>query len=158
MIGIRPLASRGNPGGRRTLADAVWRAVALVAILTSGACASGASEASGAGDATRAAAEGSPNVLSGDALRETAAANVWDALRQLRPQWLRARAAASLIPPEAAEPIVYLHGIRHGPLRTLQRMNIDQVRRVEFLDGPTATTRFGTGHGGGVILVDLDRS
>jgi hypothetical protein len=36
-------------------------------------------------------------------------------------------------------------------------MNVDQVRRVEFINARDATTRYGTGHTGGVILVDLDR-
>lgn len=98
------------------------------------------------------------DVLSGDELRATNAANVWDALVRLRPQWLRARGSTSLVAPLSEEPIVYLQGIRHGSVRTLQTMNIDRVRRVEYIDGRDATTRFGTGHGGGVIMVDLDRS
>lgn len=105
-----------------------------------------------------AAPRSSPNVLTGDQLRETNAVNVYDALRQLRPQWLRARASASLVSPSAETPIVYLHGIHHGPISTLLDMNIDRVRRVEFIDGRDATTRFGTGYGGGVIMVDLDRN
>lgn len=99
-----------------------------------------------------------PNVLTGDQLRATDATTVWDALRRLRPQWLRPRATSSLVEPLSEEPIVYVQGIRHGPLRSLQQMNIDRVRRVEFIDRRDATTRFGTGHGGGVIMVDLDRS
>ena len=110
------------------------------------------------GTAEERQAMSSLNVLSGDQLRETGGTTLWDALRQLRPQWLRPRASASLISGAGDEPIVYLHGIEHGGLETLQRMNIDQVRRVEFVDGRDATTRFGTGHGSGVILVDLDRS
>jgi hypothetical protein len=110
------------------------------------------------------------DVLSGDEVRATGAGNLWDALRQLRPLWLRARGAATslidspevrLVPGAVRfsdEPIVYVQGIRHGPIRSLQNMNIDRVRRVEYLDGRDATTRFGTGHGAGVIMVDLDRS
>jgi hypothetical protein len=140
----------------------------LFAAFAAGACASGArgtTEADGGPDPAPLAAgvpgatgRGSPNVLTGDELRETRAANLWDALRQLRPQWLRARASSSLISGQGGEPVVYVHNVLHGPLRTLQQMNIDQVRRVEFIDGRDATTRFGTGHGGGVIMVDLDRS
>jgi hypothetical protein len=36
-------------------------------------------------------------------------------------------------------------------------MTVDRVRRVEFINARDATTRYGTGHSGGVILVDLDR-
>ena len=100
----------------------------------------------------------SPNVLTGDQIRETNVGNVYDALRRLRPQWLRARGSASIVSPESTAPVVYVSGIRRGELRTLQNVNVDQVRRVEFIDGRDATTRFGTGHGGGVIMVDVDRS
>ena len=57
----------------------------------------------------------------------------------------------------ASEPVVYVSWIRRGELRTLQNVNLDQVLRVEFIDALDATTRFGTGHSGGVIMVDLDR-
>lgn len=143
---------------------AVPRAAALgLAALACAACALGAGgAASDTATATATArtqpARGSSRVLTGDQLRATGSANLWDALRQLRPEWLRGRAAASLISGEGDEPVVYLHGIHHGPVRTMQQMNIEQVRRVEFVDGRDATTRFGTGHGGGVIMVDLDRS
>ncbi len=100
----------------------------------------------------------SPNVLTGDVLRDTGTTTVWDALMRLRPYWLRSRGSTSILAPGGDRPIVYLHGIQHGPVESLQRMNIDQVRRVEFLDGRDATTRFGVGHGAGAIMVDMDRS
>lgn len=98
------------------------------------------------------------NLLTGDQLRETNVGNVYDALRRLRPQWLRARGSASIVSPESTEPVVYVSGIRRGEIRTLQNVSLDQVQRVEFIDARDATTRFGTGHGGGVIMVDVARS
>ena len=53
---------------------------------------------------------------------------------------------------------MYVSGIRRGEPRTLQNVSLDQVQRVEFIDARDATTRFGTGHAGGAILVDVDRS
>jgi len=99
-----------------------------------------------------------PDVLSSEQLRQVEVGNLYDALRRLRPQWLRARGSASLVAPRGTEPVVYVAGIRRGELRTLQNVNIDQVRRVEFIDARDATTRFGTGHTGGVIMVDIDRA
>lgn len=123
-------------------------AIVLCSIMAMG-CASGGGGGSGGG---------SFQLLTGDQIRETDATNLWDALRRLRPQWLRARATTSLVGPSmAAEPVVYVQGIRYGELRDLQRMNVDVVRQVEFIDAADATTRFGTGHSGGVIMVDLDR-
>jgi hypothetical protein len=103
-------------------------------------------------------ANSAQNVLTGDEVRRTGVGNLWDALRRLRPQWMRARGTASMVGQRAVEPVVYVAGLLHGDLRTLQRMNTIQVRRVEFIDALDATTRFGTGHSGGVILVDLDRN
>jgi hypothetical protein len=103
-------------------------------------------------------ASSNPNLLTGDQLRETNVGNVYDALRRLRPQWLRTRGASSIVSPEATEPVVYVSGIRRGEPRTLQNVNVDQVRSVQFIDARDATTRFGTGHGGGVIMVDVDRN
>lgn len=158
MIGIPPGPSGGPSARTYASAGAVECALVLLSILAFGACASGGPQAPASEGAAGAAAEGPLNVLSGEELRQTGVANLWDALRRLRPQWLRARASGSLISPAAQEPVVFLHGVEYGPLRSLQQMNIDQVRRVEWVDGRTATTRFGTGHGGGVIMVDLDRS
>ena len=155
------------PGaGSRALSLRAARSWAVLGTLASTACASGTTGSADPEEpaaplsaaAPQARERGSPNVLTGDELRETQAANLWDALRRLRPQWLRARASSSLIGGDGDEPVVYVQEIRYGALRTLQQMNIDQVRRVEFIDGRDATTRFGTGHGGGVIMVDLDRS
>jgi len=153
---------------RRDTAKRRHRRLALFAALAAGACASGPGTARGdpnvelgptplSARASAQTARGSPNVLTGEELRETNAANLWDALQRLRPQWLRGRAANSLISGQGGEPLVYVHEILYGPLRSLQQMNIDQVRRVEYIDGRDATTRFGTGHGSGVIMVDLDR-
>ena len=100
----------------------------------------------------------SPEVLSGDEIRRTGAGNVWEALLKLRPLWLRARGGTgSMVSSRPTAPVVYVAGIPYGAPRTLQTMNVDQIRRVEFINASDATTRFGTGHSGGVIWVDRDR-
>ena len=122
-----------------------------------------ASAAPGTGDPAprdpAASSEAALEVLTGDELRATGIGNVYDAVRRLRPLWLQARAgAASAVGPRGgAMPLVYLAGVPHGTLQALRTMNVDQVRRIEFINARDATTRFGTGHTGGVIMVDLDR-
>jgi hypothetical protein len=100
----------------------------------------------------------SPNVLTGEDVRAVDVGNLYDAVRRLRPQWLRARGSASLVSPEATQAVVYVAGIRQGDPRALQNVNVDTVSRVEFIDSRDATTRFGTGHLGGAILVDIARA
>jgi hypothetical protein len=99
-----------------------------------------------------------PNVLTSEDIRAVDAGNLHDVVRRLRPQWLRTRGAASITSSRATEPVVYVAGIRQGEVRTLQNVNIARVSRIEFIDARDATTRFGTGHMGGAIVVELDRA
>ena len=85
-----------------------------------------------------------PWVLTGESLTKTGATTMWDALRTLRPQWLRARARSDVY--------VFVQGIPYGPVRALQLLNVRDVRRVEFLDALAATSLYG---GGRVLLVEL---
>lgn len=97
-------------------------------------------------------------MVTGDEVRDTPASNLYDALARLRPQWLRSRGRSSLTQPGSTTPVVFVAGVEYGPLSSLREMYVDQVRRVEFINARDATTRFGTGHAGGVIMVDLDRN
>lgn len=97
------------------------------------------------------------DTLTGAEIRETGATNMWEAVRLLRPLWLRGRAGpASVVSPQGEPPTVYVAG-RYGSLQELTTMNVSQVRRAEFITSQDAATRFGTGPAGGMILVDLDR-
>ncbi len=97
------------------------------------------------------------DILTGDEIRETGAENMWQALRMLRPLWLRGRTGpASVVSPQGEPPTVYVAG-RYGTLQELTTMNVSQVRRAEFITSQDAATRFGTGPAGGMILVELDR-
>jgi len=127
-------------------------------------CASSGTPAAGTADVSPDVMRGSvavqtnPEVVTGDDVRETGVGNLYEALRRLRPLWLQARAGgASLAAPRGTAPVVYVAGAPFGDLRSLQTMTVDRVRRVEFINARDATTRYGTGHSGGVILVDLDR-
>jgi hypothetical protein len=130
------------------------------------ACASGApgTEAPDPGDSAPGVLQASvptrsnPNVLTSEDIRSVDVGNLYDVVRRLRPQWLRARGSASISSSRSTEPVVYVAGIRQGEVRTLQNVNIARVSRVEFIDSRDATTRFGTGHMGGAIVVDLDRA
>ncbi len=51
------------------------------------------------------------------------------------------------------EPVVYLNNIRLGGLSELNNINILQIEEVRYLKSSEATSRFGTGHEGGAILI-----
>lgn len=145
-----------------------WRTCFLVAVCSVSACGGQAASPEDPGAAPAPAVAPSilrgtvpisenPEVITGDQIRETRAGNLWDALRRLRPQWLRSRGPTSVVS-GSPTPTVYVQGIRYGAVRTLQNMNVAQVRRVEYVDPVTASIHFGTGHAAGVILVDLNRN
>lgn len=71
------------------------------------------------------------------------------AVQRLRAQWLRSRGG------DAA--VLYVDGTRRGAADELRFIRADEVMRMEFLSPNDATTRFGTGHTGGAILVTMAR-
>ncbi len=72
-----------------------------------------------------------------------------DAVRRLRSSWLRGVGGA--------RPVVYVDNIRMGGLEVLERMAVEDISELRFMSGPDATTRYGTGHMGGAILVSAKR-
>lgn len=77
----------------------------------------------------------------------------YDLIAHLRPEFLRSRGATSLSNINPATATVYLDGVRYGDLQSLKFISGDHVTRVEHLNGAEATTRFGTDHVGGAILI-----
>lgn len=104
------------------------------------------------GNASRSA---SPGAVTGEELRQVSARNTYEALEQLRPIWLLPRPRSSLVFSLASRPVVYVSGIPHGPVSSLRGIEVNDVRRIDFMNAIDATTRYGTGHSGGIILVDL---
>jgi lysophospholipase L1-like esterase len=76
---------------------------------------------------------------------------VYDAVQALRPNWLRPRGPESFSLPLVVW--VYVDNVRLGEVETLRNIQPSQVSTVRFYDGPSATGRWGVGHGAGVIHV-----
>lgn len=97
--------------------------------------------------------QSSPNAatITVEEIQENAARNAYDLIRNIRPGWLRPRARVTLA---GATPVaVYLDGVRTGGPEALYEVQTQQISAANFLDGPSATQRFGTDHGGGAILI-----
>lgn len=93
----------------------------------------------------------SPNVITEEELAEYTQDDLHEAIRRMRPNWLRRRGAGTN---NSVSPVqVYINGARMGDTNALRGVNSTDVVRIEYLSGPDATTRFGTGNGGGAILV-----
>jgi hypothetical protein len=82
-------------------------------------------------------------------LRQSAQSTVLDFVRANRPQWLRTRGVGA-----AANPVaVYLDGQRVGGPEQLRGISTEITSGLRYVDGQEATTRWGSGHSNGAILV-----
>jgi hypothetical protein len=135
----------------------------VIAGLVSGACASGGSPgaASSGTAAAPAGQRGNANLITQS---EIAAANletIYEVIERLRPNMLRTRgqmgrisgATATESGASSSSIKVYHNGTNIGDLSMLRTIQASSVRQVQFLSSSDATTRFGTGHDAGAILV-----
>jgi hypothetical protein len=86
-----------------------------------------------------------------DEIRSTQYTNVYDVVLALRSNWLRVRTGESFT--KSAVLQVYLDQQRIGGVEELKGIQTLNVEMVRFLDGPTASARWGLDHGAGAILV-----
>lgn len=83
--------------------------------------------------------------------------NAYDVVQRLRPRWLSPRGSSTFSNPDPAIAVVYLDGARFGEPDLLRQIRAEEISTIQFLSGTDATTRFGTNHGGGAILVATAR-
>ncbi len=87
------------------------------------------------------------NLITAEELSGLPVATAYEAVRRLRPAWLQTRGRSSL-------PVVFRNNSRWGgDPRSLESIRIDSVAEMRYLSASDATTRYGTGFTGGVILV-----
>lgn len=118
-----------------------FAAATLLLVLTLAGCAS-----SGSGTRSRS----SDSAITLEELQDMQNFTVYQAVRRLRPRWLRTRAPQTSL-------VVHLNGNRVGGAEFLEIMEVIEVSQISFMNGPDATTRFGTGYGAGVILIQTRR-
>ncbi len=118
------------------------RFLSLLAVVVLGsACAS-----SGQPDQSR--PRRSRNLITADELSGLSVSTAFEAVRRLRPAWLQPRGRSGL-------PVVYRNNARWGgDPRSLENIRIEDVAEMRFLSASDATTRYGTGFSGGLILVE----
>jgi hypothetical protein len=92
------------------------------------------------------------HLITAEEIREVEARTAYEAIRRLRPAFLRrgrptSGSGARLLPS------VYVDGVRMRGVADLRRIYAHEIDEIRFMPGPEATTRFGTGHPAGAILV-----
>lgn len=99
----------------------------------------------------------SPNrqrdLISPEEIAELNVSTAYDVVRQLRPEYLRSRGTMSLREAGGEYAVVYLNGMRLGGLDQLNSIRATDVQMIRYISASDATTRWGTGHTGGVIEV-----
>ncbi len=91
--------------------------------------------------------------VTGEELVATHAASVYEALRQIRPEFLRSRGISSIQNPVAEVPRVFVDNVEMGDLEYLKLLNPGDVAEIQRLSAEEATTRWGTGYIGGALVV-----
>jgi len=99
------------------------------------------------------AAAGSRNLIAADELQDPGlqALNALEAIRRLRPRWVRGRGAAS------RAPAAFLNGSPFSGLRTLETVAVTDNVEIRFGEARDAANQYGGSYPGGVIDVRTGR-
>ena len=96
---------------------------------------------------------GNPDVITAEQVEQArSASSAYALVERLRPNWLRKHGRSSIQNPGAI--YVYVEGTRYGTVQGLRSISVSNVASMTFLNAAEATTRFGSGHDHGVILVE----
>ncbi len=94
-----------------------------------------------------------PDLIVADELARTTGSTVFDAVRQLRPNWeMRARPTA-MMRQNQGQLIVYVDGTRYGGFDSLRLLKWRSVSTVRYYSPGGAEAQFGPGHLLGAIEV-----
>ena len=122
--------------------------LAIVCIVMSTACRT----AGASGGPTR-----DRNLITAEELMAVPHSSVFEAVRALRPRWMQARAGLSLTNPAQQTPRVYIDGQLRGELDEMWTILPGEVQEIRFMSASDATTRFGTNHIAGAIVITTRR-
>lgn len=100
------------------------------------------------------AATGGRDVITREEILAANVSTAEEVVRRLRPEFLRSRGQSSA-DPNANRPVVYVDGVRAGGPEALRNIAANDVREIRYISAADATTRYGTGHVGGVIEVRI---
>ena len=91
--------------------------------------------------------------------RAAEASNALQIVQKLRPQMLRGRGRISPADSTGSSmvPKVVVDDVSYGTVDALANLNANAVREIRYLSAADATTRWGTGYPGGVILVVMKK-
>lgn len=120
------------------------------------ACASSGSQQTAGG---RTAPRHDPYVITAEELAEVNASNLYEAIRNLRPQWLETRAPTTFGAVQTDYPVlVFMDRIRFGTPDQLRTVPLSLPQSVRWMSASQAQGEFGVGNLQGVIQVITRRN
>jgi hypothetical protein len=97
---------------------------------------------------------GDPQLITQDEVEASRTATAYDAIQKLHANFLSYRGETSFNKSNSQPyPAVYVDGQEFGPISSLRSIPASQVATIRLYRSWEATTKFGTGHMGGVIEV-----
>ena len=96
---------------------------------------------------------GSADIITEAEISATVYQNALEVVQGLRPTMLRPRTGGA----NAQAVMLYLDGVKMNDLQGMSTVPAERVREIRFINARDATTRWGTGHDSGVILVTTKR-
>lgn len=117
----------------------------LILLVTAAAVAPGcASTGGGSGGGDR-------NLITAEDMADMQHVSALDAVRRLKPNWLRRRGVDSF---RGSFPMaVVVNGVVAGGVRILESYRCGDVKEIRYLNARAATMRYGDKAGGGAILI-----
>lgn len=103
------------------------------------------------GAESSALASGDANLITRAEIDRGQWADIYELVRNLRPRWVEPRGTDSILNPGEVQ--VYVDGVRLGGVDRLRAMPTSGVDHLEWVDGVTASGRWGFNHAHGVIAV-----
>jgi hypothetical protein len=94
------------------------------------------------------------NVITAPELSRSQATNAYDAIRHIRPEFLRSRDPGSVVYFRASRPAVAVDNVIVGGIEVLQAMPLDTVARIEYVSAWKAAKLYGATFGNGVMLIE----
>jgi hypothetical protein len=97
------------------------------------------------------------DVISREVLDSAPSISAYQAVERFHRDWLRGRSSTLQTESGRVFAVVFVDGQRYGPLDTLHQIGTEVVQEIRFISPSDATTRYGTGYPGGIIMVTLMR-
>ncbi len=131
----------------------VLAALLLAASTVGMACTTG----SGTGGDGPAPAPRRSSVITAEEIATSPTSTAFEAIRELRQQWLQARGPDLITVGGRPSPRVAIDGAIRGRLDELRAVRVENIQEIRFISASDATTRWGAGVLGGVIEIITKR-